>query len=84
MKRQPVPRSKPLIRFTLDGPGEIVATDNGDPTSLESFQSPERRAFNGLALVIVRAIPGKSGTLTLRAESEGLKAEAVSLRARRP
>jgi len=36
--------------------GEIVATDNGDPTSFESFQAPERKAFNGLALVIVRAL----------------------------
>jgi hypothetical protein len=39
-------------------PGEIVATDNGDPTSFMSFASHEREAFNGLALVIVRARPG--------------------------
>ena len=26
------------LNFEISGPGEIVATDNGDPTSLESFQ----------------------------------------------
>ena len=33
------PRAKHRVRFTVEGPGEIVATDNGDPTSFESFQS---------------------------------------------
>ena len=75
-----VPRSKNRIRFSIDGPGEIVATDNGDPTSFESFQSRERNAFNGLCLAIVRAKPGQAGTITLKAESEGLKEAAVALR----
>jgi beta-galactosidase len=68
-----VPRSMNRIRFEIEGPGEIVATDNGDPTSFESFQSPERNAFNGLALVIVRAKAGQPGTITLRAHADGLK-----------
>jgi len=67
-----VPRAKNRIRFRLDGPGEIVATDNGDATSHESFQSKERAAFNGLCLVIVRGQAGASGRLTLVAEAEGL------------
>ena len=49
-----VPRSNNHVHFDIDGPGEIVATDNGDATSFESFQSHERNAFNGLCLVIVR------------------------------
>jgi beta-galactosidase len=28
-----VPRSKNHIKFDISGPGEIVATDNGDATS---------------------------------------------------
>ena len=74
------PRANNRIRFTLEGPGEIVATDNGDPTSFESFQSPERNAFNGLALAIVRAVPGKPGRIVLRAEADGLEGTAVVLR----
>ena len=58
-----MPRSKNHIKFEIDGPGEIVATDNGDATSFESFQAPEHNAYNGLALVIVRAKAGQPGTI---------------------
>jgi beta-galactosidase len=73
------PRANDRIRFTLDGPGEIVATDNGYPTSFESFQSPERNAFNGLCLVIVRGKPGQPGQMTLRAESAPLRSTTLIL-----
>jgi beta-galactosidase len=73
------PRANNRIKFTIDGPGEIVATDNGDPTSFESFQSPERDAFNGYCLVIVRGKPGQPGKIVLRAESESLQAATVTL-----
>jgi len=75
-----VPRSKNHLRFTVDGPGEIVATDNGDATSFESFQAPERNAYNGLALVIVRAKPGQSGTIKLTASSAGLASATLTVR----
>ena len=75
-----VPRSKNRIRFEIEGPGEIVATDNGDATDFTSFQSPERNAFNGLALVIVRAKPGQSGPITLKAHADGLKDATVRVR----
>lgn len=73
------PRADNRIRFTLDGPGEIVATDNGDPASFESFQSHERKAFNGFCLVIVRGKPGQPGRIALRAESESLQGATVIL-----
>jgi beta-galactosidase len=69
----PAPRASSRIRFTVEGPGEIVATDNGDPTSFVPFPSHEREAFNGLALVIVRAKKGQTGRITLTASSQGLK-----------
>jgi len=43
--------------------GKIIATDNGDPTSLIPFSSTEREAFNGLMLVIVKAHKGAKGKL---------------------
>ncbi|HUG10253.1 MAG TPA: DUF4982 domain-containing protein, partial [Opitutaceae bacterium] len=67
------PRADNALRFTIEGPGEIVATDNGDPTSFEPFQVPQRRAFSGLCLVIVRAKPGKSGAIRLNASGDGLR-----------
>ena len=67
-----VPRSNNLIEFSIEGPGEIVATDNGDQTNMVSFSSKEREAFNGLALVIVRSFARNSGTITVKAKSAGL------------
>ncbi len=70
---QMVPRSTNSIQFEISGPGEIVATDNGDATDMTAFPSKDRHAFNGLALAIVRAETGKKGTITVKAHSEGLK-----------
>jgi beta-galactosidase len=72
-----VPRAMNAIRFEIDGPGEIVATANGDATSHVPFQATNRDAFNGLCLAIVRAKPGRNGPITLRATSEGLDGAEV-------
>ncbi len=71
-----VPRAASPIRFSLEGDGDIVATDNGDATSFEPFPSTSRMAFSGQALVIVR---GRGGALKLRADAEGLKAGELRL-----
>lgn len=78
-----VPRARNLVQFELSGPGEIVAVDNGDATSLEPFQSSQREAYNGLALAIVRLKPGAKDPVTLRASSEGLAPATISVRAAR-
>lgn len=66
------PRAANRVRFSLDGPGEIVATDNGDQTNMEPFQAHDRQAFNGRVMVIVRGKPGQPGKITVRADSPGL------------
>jgi beta-galactosidase len=68
-----VPRTNNLIEFSIEGPGEIVATDNGDPMNLVAFPSLSRNAFNGMALAIVRSKPGEKGAILLKAKSAGLK-----------
>jgi beta-galactosidase len=68
-----VPRSNQLIEFSLEGPGKIVATDNGDPMNMTAFPSHSRAAFNGMALVIVRGKAGEKGTITVKAKTSGLK-----------
>ena len=75
-----VPRSKNLLRFELAGPGEIVAVDNGDATSFEPFHASERKAYNGLALVIVRLQPGATGPVTLRARASDLTPAEIPIR----
>jgi beta-galactosidase len=74
-----VPRADNRIRFRIEGPGEIVATDNGDPTSFEPFQSPARAAMNGLCLVIVRARPGEPGRIVITASSDGVRDAVVEI-----
>jgi len=75
-----VPRASNVLRFSVTGPGEILAVDNGDPTSFEPFHSEQRKAFNGLCLAIIRTKPGQPGTVTLTAESEGLEAARINLK----
>jgi beta-galactosidase len=79
---QIVPGSMNEIHFEVIGPGEIVATDNGDPSDMRVFASHDRKAFNGLALVIVRAKPGESGRFVVRATSRGLQAAETTITAR--
>ncbi len=75
-----VPQAKNDIEFSIDGPGEIVATDNGDAANLVSFASTKREAFNGLCLVIVRGKGGKPGTIKLKAKSSGLESATISIK----
>ncbi|MES2174354.1 MAG: beta-galactosidase GalB [Pseudomonadota bacterium] len=76
-----VPAAKQAITFTIEGPGQIVATDNGDPTDLTAFPSHSRAAFNGLALAIVKA--DRPGKIILRAHAAGLGETQVEIGAKR-
>ncbi|RYE87260.1 MAG: DUF4982 domain-containing protein, partial [Oxalobacteraceae bacterium] len=76
---RPAPTAGDSLRFRIEGPGELVATDNGDPTNLESFASPQRNAFNGLCLAIVRAKAGVRGTITVHVESDSLQAGSAQV-----
>jgi beta-galactosidase len=73
------PRADNGIHFEIEGPGEIVATDNGDPASFVPFPSHDRKAFNGLCLVIIRGKLGEPGKITLRASADGLKIAEKSI-----
>ncbi len=75
-----VPRSHNKVEFEIEGPGEIIAVGNGDPTSHESFQALERKAFNGLCLAVVRSEKGAAGTIRLSARSKGLKAAQIEIK----
>ena len=75
-----VPRAGDRIHFDVEDPGEIVATDNGDPTSFELFQSHDRAAFNGLCLVIIRGKSGQPGKIQLAASAEDLEIGTASIK----
>ncbi len=66
------PRADSPVTFTVEGPADVIATDNGDATSHVSFQSPTRPAYNGLVLGIVRPRAGQPGAVRVRATAPGL------------
>jgi len=74
-----VPEANNDIQFSITGPGEIVATDNGDPSDLVAFPSKSRKAFSGMALVIIKSKSGQPGKLIIKAESTDLKPESVTV-----
>jgi beta-galactosidase len=77
------PWADPVVEFGIDGPGEIVAVDNGDPESHESFQDPRRRMFRGRGLVIVRRTADE-GPVTITAKSSELESAAATINASAP
>lgn len=69
-----VPTACLPLKVEVEGCGELVATDNGDPTSFTPFQSAERESFNGLALAIVKAKKGQTGKAVVKVSGSGLEA----------
>ena len=61
------PLAEDQIIFSVSGNAKIIGTDNGCQTSMESFKAPQRKAFFGKCIVVVK---GKGQ----------MKAQAVNLR----
>ncbi len=76
-----VPTADNLIRFSVAGAGTVAGVANGDPASHESNVGSERRAFHGLAMVLVRA-GERAGAITVEAEAAGLAPAKVAVEAR--
>lgn len=70
------PHADNLINFSVTGEGRLKAVGNGNPTSLESFVKPFRKAFNGKCMAIIQSTE-ESGEMVLTAESEGLVSEQI-------
>ena len=54
------------LYFTASDGAQVIATDNGCQTSMERFTAPQRKAFFGRCMVVVR------GRGTLKAQAMGL------------
>jgi beta-galactosidase len=75
------PGADNLVHFAVTGAAKIEAVDNGNPATVEPFQADHRKAFNGLALLIVRSQPGQSGKIQVIATSEGLAQDETEISA---
>jgi beta-galactosidase len=72
------PKDERLVKFGIEGEGTIVGVGNANPASLESYQLPQRKAWQGRCLVIVKST-GKPGIITLTASAEGLPSSKVTI-----
>jgi beta-galactosidase len=73
-----IPGAENLIKFSVEGDGEIAGVDNGSQTSMESFKADHRKVFHGLCQVIIRS-KEKAGNLKLTAASEGLESISINI-----
>jgi beta-galactosidase len=75
-----VPDATISITFSVSGPGEIVATDNGDASDPTSFPSKVRKAYSGMAIVIVRAVAGASGLVNVTGAAQDIPSAQITIR----
>jgi beta-galactosidase len=73
-----VPDAQDLITFEVTGAGFIAGVDNGDPVSHESFKSNKRKAFHGLALLVVKS-KTQAGKIHVKATSGGIQSAEIDI-----
>lgn len=78
-KDRVVPTANNLVKFTIEGPGKIIGTGNGNPKSHEPDKASQRMAFNGYCLVLIQA-DKQTGEIRLKAASENLKSAEVVIK----
>ncbi len=77
-KGKVVPTADNLVTFSIEGPGRIIGTGNGNPSSHEPDKASQRMAFNGYCLVLVQA-DKQAGEIRLKAFSDTLKGSETVL-----
>ena len=78
---QRVPDAEIPVHFSINGVGVLAAQGSGTPNDPASFRVPVRKSYQGRCLAILRPIGG-IGTMTLRAEADGLESETVVIKVR--
>lgn len=74
-----VPSADNLVNFNVNGVGFIAGVDNGYQASHEPFKANNRKAFNGMCMLIVQSSK-EVGDITIKASSENLKTSAIKIR----
>jgi beta-galactosidase len=79
-KGRVVPTANNLVKFEIEGPGNIIGTGNGNPTSHEPDKASQRMAYNGYCMVLVQA-KKQIGEIKLKAVSENLGTAEIVINA---
>lgn len=73
------PMADNLVNFDITGAGELIAVDNGNAATTESFQASYRKAFSGMCLAIIKASE-TPGEIKLTAMSKKLKGSEILIK----
>ncbi len=73
-----VPDAENEIEFSLEGVGQLIGLDNGDPFSHEGYKGATRRAFQGLCLAMVQSTD-RTGQIAIAASSPGLRPVSLTI-----
>jgi beta-galactosidase len=74
------PNAENLLHFKVNGAATIAAVGNANPRSLESFQRPQRKAWRGKCLVILKTIKDP-GNISLTISTPGIPTKTINLQA---
>jgi beta-galactosidase len=75
------PNADNLVHFTIEGPGVIAGVGNANPVSVESYQLPQRKAWHGRCMVIIKS-KKSAGDIVLKATSPGLSDAEIVIRSK--
>lgn len=67
-----VPYANLNVNVKVDGPGELIGLENGDPIDSTNYKLNHRKTFNGMMLAIIKST-GKTGIIEILAEAKELK-----------
>jgi beta-galactosidase len=73
------PLADNLVHFNMTGTGEIAGVDNGNAATTEPFHADHRKAFSGLALLILRS-RSEPGKIHVVATGDGLTKDQLDIR----
>lgn len=69
-------RESAKVTFSITGPAELVAVDNGDLCSSETYDNNWMHMYHGCVSTVIR-LTGEKGRVVLAAFSEGMHAAKV-------
>jgi beta-galactosidase len=76
-----VPVASDLVSFKITGGGIVAAVDSGDNSNIDSFQTSERRAYQGRCYAMIKANVVRR-TITVSASAPGLAGASISISCR--
>ncbi len=67
-----------VVSFKVTGRGEVAGVGSGNPRDMSSFQQPNKKAYQGICLAIIRP-ETNPGRIKVRAAAVGLKGASITI-----